>query len=321
MHCWATMRSGRHPEIENTGRSTRSAWRPSTTSHRGALDFIDRAKKANKPFFLWSNSTRMHIFTHLKPSPRARPGSAPIPTAWSSTTVRRQLLDKLDELGIADNTIVMYSTDNGAEEFSWPGRRHHALPRREEHQLGRRLPRAGADPLARRDQARHDLNEIFAHEDMLPTLLAAAGEPDVKEKLLNGHKAGDKPTRSTSTATTWCRTSRAKPRSRRARSSSTGPTMATSLALRYDHWKVVFLKEQRAQSFDVWPELFVPLRVPKLFNLRSDPFERADKKGIGYDPWRVDRASSCWCRPRRSSPSGSRASRTSRRARSLARSS
>ncbi len=117
---------------------------------------MDKATKADKPFFVWWNSTRMHVFTHLKKDVSARPAWASMPTAWSSTTrMVGQLLDKLKELGIEDNTIVMYSTDNGAESFTWPdgGTTMFRGEKNTQWEGGYRVP--AADPLARRHQARH----------------------------------------------------------------------------------------------------------------------------------------------------------------------
>ena len=128
----------------------------------GALDFMDRAKKADKPFFLWWNSTRMHIWTHLKKESEGKTGLGVYPDGMVEHDGHvGQLLDKLDELGIADNTIVMYSTDNGAECFSWPDGGTHPVSQREELELGRRLSRSLPDPLAGRDQAGHDIQRCL----------------------------------------------------------------------------------------------------------------------------------------------------------------
>ena len=158
----------------------------------GALDFIERQHKAGKPFFCWWNSTRMHVCTHLKRRRRARPGSASIRTAWWSTTVTSgRLLDKLDELGIAEDTIVMYSTDNGAEVMTWPdGGTTPSAARRT--RTGRAAGASRARPLARAHRARHRLQRGVLAQDMLPTLLAAAGEPDIVEKVKKGHRVGNK---------------------------------------------------------------------------------------------------------------------------------
>src|ERR1700754_1183708 len=203
MHCWATDKDdptedpvfGRvgKQKIENTGPLTTK--RMETVNDEftdAALDFIDRAHKANKPFFVWANSTRMHIFTHLKPSSIGKTGLGTYPDGMveHDGDVQR-LLDKLDELGITDNTIVMYSTDNGPEEFSWPdgGTSPFRGEKDTNWESGWRVPTAIRWPGVIKPGTVS--NEICAHEDMLPTLLAAAGASDVKEKLLKGYQAGD----------------------------------------------------------------------------------------------------------------------------------
>ena len=174
----------------------------------GALDFIDRRIAAGKPFFLWWNSTRMHIWTHLKPESQERHRHRRLSRRHGRA--RRhvdQLLDKLDDLGIADNTIVMYSTDNGAEVMSWPdgGRRRSAARRA---RLGGRLP--GAEPIRRPGVIEPGTiyNDVFAHEDMLPTLLPRPASP-TSRKLPPATRPWAATTRCISTATTCCRTSRA----------------------------------------------------------------------------------------------------------------
>ncbi len=158
-----------------------------------SLDFIDRANKAGKPFFVWHNTTRMHVWTHLSDKYRNKSGYGLYADGMMELddTVGA-LLAKLDELGIADNTIVVFSTDNGAEKFTWPD--GGTTPFRGEKgttwEGGFRVPQMvrwpGTVP------AGTVINDIFSHEDWMPTLLAAAGEPDVKEKLLTGHQANGK---------------------------------------------------------------------------------------------------------------------------------
>ena len=160
---------------------------------KGALDFMDKAHKDGKPFFVWWNS---HAHAHLDApqagSPRARPASAFMPTAWSSTTAMvGELLDKLKELGIDDNTIVMYSTDNGAETMSWPdgGTTMFRSEKNTQWEGGYRVPCVIRWPGVIKPGT--IINDIGAHEDMLPTLLAAVGDTTVKEDLLKGKKVGD----------------------------------------------------------------------------------------------------------------------------------
>ena len=160
---------------------------------KGALGFMEKAKKDNKPFFLWWNSTRMHIFTHLKPESEGKTGFGPYPDGMvEHDAMVGQLLDKLKELGIEDNTIVMYSTDNGAEEFSWPdgGTTPFRGEKATNWEGGYRVPTAIRWPGVIKPGTVY--NDLFSHEDMLPTLLAAGGDANVKQKLLTGMKVGDK---------------------------------------------------------------------------------------------------------------------------------
>ena len=255
-----------------------------------ALDFIDRAHAAEKPFFVWWNSTRMHVWTRLKAESEGVTGLGIYPDGMVEHDGHvGQLLAKLDELGIADNTIVMYSTDNGAEAMTWPD--GGTIPFRGEKNTnwegGYRVPSVIRWPGVIEPGTIH--NDVFAHEDMLPTIMAAVGEPDLKEKLKAGnveaigrtYKAhldgynllpffkGEEPVAPRSEFIYWT-------------------DDGDIAALRYNNWKIVFM-EQRGHGFDVWQEPFVTLRFPKLFNLRTDPFERADHEGMGYQRWRAER--------------------------------
>ncbi len=255
-----------------------------------ALKFIEQAHNDGKPFFVWWNSTRMHVFTRLAPESQGVTGLGIYPDGMVEHDGHvGQLLDKLDELGIADNTIVMYSTDNGAEAMTWPD--GGTVPFRGEKNTnwegGYRVPMALRWPGV--IEPGTVSNEIGAHEDMLPTLLAAVGDTEIKEKLLKGnvraigrrykvHLDGYNmlPLFSGEVETS--------PRHDFLYFTDDGDVAA----LRYNNWKLVFM-EQRAHGFDVWQEPFVVLRFPKLFNLRTDPFERADHEGMGYGQWRAER--------------------------------
>jgi len=255
----------------------------------GALDFIDRANKAGKPFFLWWNSTRMHIWTHLKPESQGKTGLGIYPDGMVEHDAHvGQLLKKLDDLGIAENTIIMYSTDNGAEAMSWPdgGTTPFRGEKNTNWEGGYRVPclikwtgviKPGTV-----------FNGIGAHEDMLPTLLAAVGETDIKTKLQTGYTVGSttyKVHLDGYNLMPWLsgKTDES-PRKEFLYWSDDGQLVS----LRYNQWKLVFA-EQRAHGLEVWEEPFVQLRFPKLFNLRSDPFERADHEAIDYPHWRIDR--------------------------------
>jgi arylsulfatase A-like enzyme len=278
-------------EIENTGPLTRK--RMETIDEEitdGALDFIERQAKAGTPFFCWWNSTRMHVYTHLKEESDGKTGLGIYPDGMVEHDGHvGQLLAKLDELGIADNTIVMWSTDNGAEELSWPD--GGTTPFRGEKDTnwegGWRVPCAIRWPGVIKPGTVY--NEIFSHQDMLPTLLAAAGEPDIVEKIKKGHQAGSKTFKvhldGFNLMPFFKGEVQENPRPGFLYWSDEGDLMA----IRYGDWKVHFM-EQRGEGFLAWQEPFVPLRLPKLFNLRTDPFENADiASQMYYTKWRGDR--------------------------------
>jgi arylsulfatase len=252
-----------------------------------ALDWMEAQAKGDKPFFLWWNSTRMHIWTRLKAASQGKTGLGIYPDGMvEHDAMVGQLLKKLDDLGIADNTIVMYSTDNGAEKFTWPdgGQSPFRGEKNTNWEGGYRVPCAIRWPGVITPGT--VLNDIFAHEDMLPTLLAAAGDANVKEKLLQGMKVGAKTFKvhlDGYNITDALAGKAPSPRHEFFYFNDDG----SLVGLRYDQWKIVFA-EQREHGLNVWEEPFVPLRLPKLFNLRSDPFETADHEGMDYERWRVE---------------------------------
>lgn len=252
-----------------------------------ALDFMERQKKAGKPFFLWWNSTRMHIWTRLKAESQGKSGLGIYPDGMVEHDGHvGQVLAKLKELGLDENTIVMYSTDNGAEKFTWPdgGQSPFRGEKNTNWEGGYRVPCAIRWPGVIKPGT--VLNDIFAHEDMLPTLLSAAGVPDVKEQLMKGMKVGDKTFKvhlDGYNITDALAGRTPSPRHEFFYFNDDG----SLVGLRYDQWKVVFA-EQREHGMNVWQEPFVPLRLPKLFNLRSDPFETADHEGMDYNRWRTE---------------------------------
>jgi arylsulfatase A-like enzyme len=254
------------------------------------LDDIDRSVKAGKPFFICHSTTRMHIWTHLQPKYEAM-----IPKYGLYGAGMQELddnigamLKKLDDLGVADNTIVIFSSDNGAEVMSWPdgGTTPFRGEKNTNWEGAYRVPLLIRWPGVIKPGM--EVNDIAAHEDWLPTLLAGAGVPDVKEKLLSGYQAGD------STYKVHLDGYNLMPYLKGE--TDTGPrkeflywTDDGELAcLRYNRWKLVFM-EQRAHSLAVWEEPLVTLRFPKLMDLNADPFERAPEEGIDYQHWRADR--------------------------------
>jgi arylsulfatase len=253
-----------------------------------SLDFIDRAHKAGKPFFVWFNPTRMHIWTHLKPESEGKTGLGLYPDGMVEHDGHvGQLLKKLDDLGIANDTIVIYTTDNGAETFTWPdgGTTPFRGEKNTNWEGSYRVPALIRWPGLVKPGS--EINDIVSAEDWVETLMAAVGEPDIKDKLLAGYTAGDKTFKVHLDGY-----------DQRPLLSGSGPdprkeffywTDDGDLAgLRYERWKLVFM-EQRAHGFDVWQDPMIVLRVPKLFDLRADPFELGDQEAIGYARWRIDR--------------------------------
>lgn len=287
IHCWANPDGTQ--KIESTGPLTTK--RMETVDEeftKATLDYLEKAKKADKPFFLWWNSTRMHIFTHLKKESLGKTGLGTFADGMvEHDAMVGQILAKLKELGLDKNTIVMYSTDNGAEKFSWPdgGTSPFRGEKNENWEGGYRVPCVISWPGVIKPGTLN--NDIFSHEDMLPTLMAAAGVPDVKEQLLKGMKVGNKTFKvhlDGYNITDALAGRGPDPRHEFFYWNDDG----SLVALRYDNWKLVF-REQRAHGFDVWQEPFVTLRLPKLFNLRMDPFEIADHVAMNYGQWRIDR--------------------------------
>jgi arylsulfatase A-like enzyme len=253
--------------------------------------YIKRQAQAGKPFFLWVNFTHMHLRTHAKPESRGQAGR------WQSEYHDVMIdhdknvgtvLKSLDDAGITDNTFVMYSTDNGPNMFSWPDAA--MTPFRNEKDTnwegGYRVPCVARWP--GKIKPASVSNEIVHHHDWLPTILAIAGDTDVTEKLLKGYKVGDAtykvhldgfnlvPYLSGQVAKSprkwflYCNDDQ------------------QLVALRYDNWKLVFMEQRQPGTLRVWSEPFVTLRVPKLFNLRTDPYERADITSVTYYDWLVD---------------------------------
>ena len=250
-----------------------------------SLNFIDKSVKADKPFFVWFNSSRMHYYTHLRPESVGLSGQ----DFYNDGMVEHDnqvgvLLKKLDDLKIADNTIVLYSTDNGVHFNQWPDAG--ITPFRGEKNTnwegGYRVPIMVRWPGHIKTGVVS--NTVMSHQDWFPTLMAAAGVPDVKEKLFNTYTVGGKAFNVHLDGYNFLPYLEGKekqgPRSEFYYFSDDGKL----LGVRDGDWKVVFA-EQRAKRFDVWRDPFVDLRAPKVFNLRRDPFERADTDSNSYNVW------------------------------------
>jgi arylsulfatase len=276
-------------KIEDTGRLTTKRMETVDGEFLGAAkSFIEKNARANRPFFCWFNSSRMHIFTHLKPESKGKTGLGVSADGMvEHDGMVGELLKQLDDLGIADNTIVLYTTDNGAEVFSWPdgGTTPFKGEKNASWEGGYRVPGMIRWPNVVKPGT--EINEVMSHEDWVPTLVAAAGEPNIKDKLLTGYQAVGK---------TY--TVHLDGYDQRDLLAGTGPSKRKEFfywtddgnlaAVRYDRWKLLFL-EQRAVGINVWQDPVVPLRLPKLMDMRADPFERAESESGDYVKWRVER--------------------------------
>lgn len=302
LHCWATdqddptthERWGRvgKQKIEDTGPLTRKRMETCDDDFVAkAKDWIRTQNEAGQPFFCWVNTTHMHFRTHTKPESLGQAGRWQSP--YHDTMIDHdrnvgQLLDLLDELGIAEDTFVMYSTDNGPHMNTWPDGA--MTPFRSEKNTNWegafRVPMAVRWP--GKIKAGSLSNEIVQHHDWLPTFLAMAGEPDIVEKCKAGHKAGDKTFKvhidGYNLLPYLTGEQEKSPRQGFIYFSDDGDLMA----LRFENWKVVFMEQRAKGTLDVWAEPFVALRVPKIFNLRTDPFERADITSNTYWDWFLD---------------------------------
>ncbi len=289
LHCIADGKGGQ--KIENTGPLTKKRMETidDEVTER-ALAFIDKCAKDDKPFFLWYNTTAMHFRTHRADKHKGKSGQGP----YNDVMVAHdehigQMLDKLDELGITEDTIVMYSTDNGPHYNSWPdaGITPFRAEKNTNWEGGWRVPAFIRWP--GKFQSGTVLNGIVSHQDWLPTLLAAAGEPDIRAKLLKGHKADNKPFKvhidGLNMLPYLTGEVAESPRQSFFYISDDGDV----LGIRMGDWKMV-LAEQRATRLMCWAEPFVKLRMPKMFNLRRDPFERADDNSNTYWDWEISHA-------------------------------
>ncbi len=277
--------------IEDTGPLTRERMKTidDEVTDR-TCEFIEEAHADDKPFFVWWNATKMHFRTHIKEETEGLSGQGPYNDAMVEHDGHvGQILDKLDELGIADDTIVVYSTDNGPHYNTWPDAA--ITPFRSEKNTNWegafRVPAFARWP--GKIPAGEVLNGLVAHQDWTPTFLAAAGVSDIQNKLIKGHKVGKKKFKVHLDGYNLLDyvTGEAddSPREEFFYVNDDGQLVA----LRHGDWKIVFL-EQRAKTLALWAEPFVPLRVPKVFNLRRDPFERADQNSNTYYDWLLDHA-------------------------------
>jgi len=274
--------------IENTGPLSRK--RMETVDEEflsSALDFMDRKSKAGQPWFCYFNPTRMHVFTHLKPASHGKTGLGLYPDGMVELDgYVGQLLQKVDDLGVADNTIVVFTTDNGAEVLSWPD--GGATPFRGEKDTnwegGWRVPTVMRWPGV--IEPGRLINDICSLQDFIPTFAAANGEPDLVEKVKKGYEMGGTVYKvhldGFNLLPFLSGKEEKSPRDGFIYWSDDGECMA----VRMGRFKVVF-SEQRSSGLDVWREPLSQMRIPKFFDLRADPFERGEES-FKYIDWMLE---------------------------------
>lgn len=280
-------------KIEDTGPLTKKRMETCDDEFiAAAKKFIKKQAESDTPFFCWVNTTHMHLFTHTKPESLGQAGRWQSP--YHDTMIDHdknvgELLDYLDELGITEDTMVVYSTDNGPHMNTWPDGA--MTPFRSEKDTNWegafRVPELVRWP--GKIKAGSVSNEIIQHHDWLPTFLAMAGEPGIVEKLKQGYQAGDKTFKVHIDGYNLLPYLTGKEKESPRKGFIYFDDDGNLVALRYDNWKVVFM-EQRAQgTLKIWGEPFTTLRLPKLYNLRTDPFERADITSNTYYDWFLHR--------------------------------
>ncbi|HJT20708.1 MAG TPA: arylsulfatase [Nitrospira sp.] len=280
--------------IEDTGPLTKKRMETIDDETTGAaIDFIQRQVKADKPFFVWMNTTRMHLFTHVRPSMRGQSGMPD--NVYADGMIEHdgdvgKLLKALHDLGIASDTIVVYTTDNGPHMNSWPDAA--MTPFRSEKDTNwegaYRVPAMVRWPGHIKPGS--VVNDIFSGHDWFPTLLAAAGDPDVKARLLRGWQIGD-------------RTFKVHLDGYNQLSYLTGQQEHSDrkgfiyinddgqvVAIRFGNWKLVFMEQKTPGTLDIWGEPFTARRLPLFFNLRMDPYERAEITSNSYWAWSIHKA-------------------------------
>jgi arylsulfatase len=291
IHSWANPDGTQ--KIEDTGPLTKK--RMETVDEEtlaAAKDFIKRQQKDGKPWCTWWNGTRMHFRTHVKAEHRGISG--PSGDEYHDGMVEHdghvgELLKLLDDLGIADDTIVFYSTDNGPHYNTWPdaGITMFRSEKNSNWEGAYRVPAFARWP--GHFQAGVTVNGIVSHEDWLPTFAAAGGDPGIKDKLLQGVELNGRKYRNFIDGYNQLDYLAGKVKEPPRKEFMYVNDDGQVVAIRYDQWKAVFL-ENRGQAFGVWREPFTELRVPLLFNLRRDPFERAQHNANVYNDWFLDRA-------------------------------
>jgi arylsulfatase A-like enzyme len=251
-----------------------------------SLDFIERSVKADKPFFLWHNNTRMHVWTRLSPKWANKSGYGLYADGMMELDdVVGRLLNKLDDLGIGDNTIVLFTTDNGAEIFTWPdgGNTPFHGEKGSTWEGGMRIPALARWPGVLKPGTVH--NEVMALEDWMPTLVAAAGDPDVKQKLLKGYKAGNKTFRNHLDGYNFLPFFKGQEAKAPRREIFYFDDNASLNAIRIDDWKISF----KIMQGNIAMGTLIQPNMPLVINLRLDPFERFSSESQMWLRWEADK--------------------------------
>ena len=273
-------------QIEDTGPMTRKRMETADEEFLAAgLDFMDRAHKANKPFFVWMNTTRMHVWTRLKKESVGRTGIGIYPDGMAEHDDHvGLLLDKIDELGIADNTIVIYSTDNGAETVSWPdgGITPFKGEKGTTWEGGFRVPLAVRWPGVIEPGTKN--NDIISHEDWLPTLMAAVGEPDIVEKLKKGHTANGKQWKVHLDGYNFLPRFRGEAEEGPRKQIFYFDQNGALNAVRWDDWKIHFA----VLEGNITDAQRIETSWPAVINLKADPYEHAWEESGMYMRWMAD---------------------------------
>ena len=270
-------------KCEDTGPLTRKRMETIEEDLLVSVDFMDKSVKSGKPFFLWHNTTRMHVWTRLSPQWQDKSGYGLYADGMMELDwVVGQLLKKLDDLGIADNTIVVLTSDNGAEKFTWPdgGTEPFRGEKGTTWDGGFRVPCVARWPGVIKPNT--IINDIASHEDWTPTFLAAAGVPDVKEQLLKGYKSGDKTFKVHLDAYDMTELLSGKGPGQRKEIFYFDDSGSLN-AFRYGDWKITF-----AIKDSWWADVAKPRTVPLVINLRTDPFEVTMDSGL-YTRWYADK--------------------------------
>lgn len=303
LHSWATDKDDNTEEerwgrvgkqkIEDTGPLTKKRMETCDDEFiAAAKEYITRQHKADKPFFVWLNTTHMHLFTHTKKESLGQAGRWQSP--YHDTMIDHDkhvgdMLNLLDDLGISEDTFVMYSTDNGPHMNTWPdsGMTPFRSEKNTNWEGAFRVPMVVRWP--GKIKPGSVSNEIVQHHDWLPTFLEMAGDPHVSDKLKKGYEANGRTFKNHidgySLVSFLIGKEEKSPRNFFVYFSDDGDV----LGLRYDNWKIVFMEQRCQGTLQLWAEPFVHLRIPKLFNLRTDPFERADVTSNTYYDWFLHR--------------------------------